>query len=189
MQVFNAYPVRYPALQRSLGQALATVPEPAVSAYVDSIVLHVLPVSADPNRRNTATCLQAFRAAATPERHCALWTLAHDRWSAWRFDQANPETHLFAVNWSQLDYAVVAYASECLDQAERDASMNTVRERLGQLDDLWHNSITDIVTAWNRLLSQFQPYAHSSQILKSGEDWLTESRTICRSTPRRTRTW
>jgi hypothetical protein len=153
------------------------VPEPAVRAYVDSIVLHVLPASPDPNRRNIATCLQAFRAAATPERRCALWTLAHDRWSAWRFDQANPETHLFAVNWSQLDYAVVAYTSECLDQAERDANMNTVREKLGELDDLWHNSITDIVTAWNRLLSQFQPYAHSLQILKSGEDWLTESRT------------
>jgi hypothetical protein len=55
--------------------------------------------------------------------------------------------------------------------------MNAVREELGQLDDVWHNSITDIVTAWNQLLSQFQPYARASEISKSGEDWLTESRT------------
>jgi hypothetical protein len=43
--------------------------------------------------------------------------------------------------------------------------------------NLWHNSITGIVTAWNRILSQFQPYAHASEILKSGEDWLAESQT------------
>jgi hypothetical protein len=118
MQVFNAYPVRYPTLQRSLGQALASVPEPAIHAYVDSVVLHPLPAKPDPNRRTIADCLEAFRAAATTVRRHALWRLAHDRWSAWCFDQANPEAHLLAVNWSQLDYALAGYASECLDQGD-----------------------------------------------------------------------
>jgi hypothetical protein len=177
MRVFNAYPVRYPALQMPLGQALAEVAEPAIDAYVNAIILSARPTGPDPNRQAIAECMRSFRATATPDRRGLLWTLAHERWSAWRFDQADQETHLFEIHWSNLDYAVVAFACECMSDGDRTNILNTVLHQLQVLENRWHTSITDVVTAWNRLLSQFQPPAHASHAIISGDDWLTETRT------------
>ncbi|TAN05724.1 MAG: hypothetical protein EPN45_09310 [Rhizobiaceae bacterium] len=176
MRFFNAYPQRYPALQVPLGHCLANAPEHAIPAYVNSIVLSPKKPGPDQGRRSVAECLAAFRALACPERRSALWTLTHNLWADWQFDRANPATHLFEANWSDLDYAVVGYACECMDQAERDAVQDSIRHDLGQLNDQWHVSLTDMITAWNRLLSQFQPYARASQVLKTGGDWLSDSR-------------
>ena len=76
----------------------------------------------------------------------------------------------------KLDYAVVGYACECLDDAGRNKAMDLIRGELQVLDDRWHASVTDITTAWNRLLSQFQPYAHALHAISTGDDWLTENR-------------
>lgn len=176
MKTFNAYPMRYPTLQASLGCCLATAPEHAVRAYVNSIVLFTTKSGYDLGRKNVAECLRAFRGVAPNDRRRALWTFAFDRWADWRFDHANLSAHLFEVNWSELDYAIVGYASECMDQAGRDAALDAIRRDLGQIDGQWHALVTDIVTAWNRLLSQFQPYARASDVLKTGEDWLSETK-------------
>jgi hypothetical protein len=177
MYIFNAYPVRYPLLQEPLGHALAEAPDSAIEAYVDAIVLNVKPAKPDPNRRSATTCLRAFRARAAQDRRALLWRRAQERWSTWRFDEANPNTHLFAVNWSDLDYAVVAFACECMSDAERTSEMSTIRHELEVLDLRWYTSVTDIVSAWNRLLSRFQLYAHASHAMGTGEDWLPETKT------------
>lgn len=72
---------------------------------------------------------------------------------------------------------MVAFACECMSDDDRTKVMNTVRSELQVLEDRWHASVTDIVTAWNRLLSQFQPYAHASHAIITGEDWLLETKT------------
>ena len=68
MRVFNGYPVRYPVLQMPLGHALADMPQAAVEAYVDAIVLNVKATRPDPNRQSVAACLRAFRTKATVAR-------------------------------------------------------------------------------------------------------------------------
>jgi hypothetical protein len=92
----------------------------------------------------------------------------------WDFDKQNVSTHLFAVHWSNLDYAVVAFARECMSGAERVKAMDGIRAELRVLGYRWYNSVTEIVTEWNRLLSRFQPYARASRTALSNEDWLTE---------------
>jgi hypothetical protein len=178
MQVFNAYPTRYPALQAPLGRALALVSDAAVGAYVNAIILMAMPAGTNTGRRNVAECLRAFRAKAAQDRRLSLWRAAHARWSSWNFDQANPNTHLFAVNISELDYALVAFACECLSDTDRATAMTAILEELQALDLRWYTSIADIITAWNRLLSQFQPYAYASRVISTDEDWLYET-TIC----------
>jgi hypothetical protein len=101
--------------------------------------------------------------------------LAHTRWEIWNFDEGNRETHLFNVHRSPLDYALVGYAVECLDQAGRDDAVEDTRRRLETVEDAWHPSISDIVTAWNRLLSHLQPYAHAAEVLSKGKAWLAET--------------
>lgn len=177
MQIFNKYPVRFPLLQASLGIALAKAPAAAVGPYVNAIWLYAKPAQPDPGRRCVADCLRAFRAHAPIDRRKALWTAAHTRWSAWNFNGADPNTHIFSINWCDLDYALVGYACECMDDAVRKNAIETIRKDLETIDNRWHPSLTDIITNWNRLLSRLQPYALASAVAENGEDWLTETKT------------
>jgi hypothetical protein len=168
--------VGYPAINLPLGQALAKVPDLAIAGYVDSIRLYPKPIKIDPGRQSVAECLQGFRANATPERRKALWTCAHRRWTQWDFNRADSNQRLTAISRSDLDYALVGYANECMDEAERQAALNSVSSEVQTLEDRWHASFTDILAEWYRLLSRFQPYGHARSIAANGEDWLTEAR-------------
>jgi hypothetical protein len=172
MKIFTSYP----AINLPLGRALASVPDPAITGYIDSIRLYSKPIKIDPGRRSVAECLREFRANATPERRKALWTCAHERWLQWDFDRADPNLHLTAISWSDLDYALVGYAIECLDEAGREAASNAVSARVQTLEDRWHTSFTDILAEWFRLLSRFQSYGHARSLALTGDDWLPESR-------------
>ncbi len=174
MRIFNAYPVRYPALQVPLGHALADVPDPAIDSYVNELVLLKRPTLQDGARQIAAECLRAFRAKATPERRILLWGRVYHRWSNWSFDQANSNSHLFAIASSDLDYGIVAFACECMNEGDRTRVMGEIAEESERMDKKWHGSATDILTAWNRLLSRFQPYAHASQVATNGGDWLNQ---------------
>ena len=173
MEVFNAYPLRHPTLQTALGIALADGPDTAVEPYVNSIVLYPKQAPADAGRQSVAACLRAFRSKASLARRRELWTLAHKRWTDWDFNRTDSCQHLLNINWSELDYAIVGYACECFDATERSDAMNLITGKLNALGEDWYVSITDIVTAWNRLLSAFQPYAHAQAAISSGGDWLS----------------
>lgn len=174
MRVFNAYPVRYPAVQVPLGHALAQVPDLEVENYVNEVVLSPKLGLKDEARRITTECLSAFRAIASAERKTLLWSRVYDRWLTWNFRQPNSNLHLFWIVCSDFDYGVVAYACECLNEADRTKAVDDIREELAHLDEKWHASATDILTAWNKLLSKFQPYAHASQVITNSGDWLNE---------------
>jgi hypothetical protein len=175
MQVFNAYPLRYPALQTALGITLADAPDTAIESYVKSIVIYPKQAPTDAGRQAVAACLSAFRSKASLARRTALWTLAHERWTTWEFNRAESNQHIFNINWSELDYAIVGFACECLDAGGQSEAMDLIIGELKVLDEGWYASITDIVTAWNRLLSAFQPYAHAQAAVTSGGDWLSGS--------------
>ncbi|MEH2480201.1 hypothetical protein V1282_003558 [Nitrobacteraceae bacterium AZCC 2146] len=175
MDVFNAYPIRYPALHPCLGEALATAPRAAIEAYVDSMRLSPQPHDRiDEGRRNVAACLRVFRDLASDEQRRLLWARAHDRWSEWAFDAANEDAHLLGISRSEIDYAVVGFAVECLDDAGKAEMLAAMTSRLAMIEDSWHASGTDIRTAWFRALSCFQPYAHATY-LGPTDDWLPES--------------
>lgn len=173
MQVFNRYPIRYPAMQQSLGQTLAIAPEVALYAYVDSIRLNT---ASDGSRQSVAECLRAFRTTASTERSQTMWKLAYQRWSKWQFELENKEKHLSKIGCSELDYAVVAYGIECMNDEERAAVLVEISDALRVVNNSWHASDSDCITCWNRLLSQFQPYAHAAQVMCLEEDWLMEGK-------------
>jgi hypothetical protein len=182
MTVFNTYPVRYPALHPCLGEALASAPETAIDAYVNTIHLFPHPVSqADEGRRNVAVCLRAFRTRASADQRRLLWQRAHKRWLAWRFDAADNNTHLLAVSRSELDYAIVGFAMECLDSTAQTEALTEIGSWLRAMEYAWYKSEADIKSAWFRELSIFQPYAHAVQVGATTEDWLIETRVYCPS--------
>jgi hypothetical protein len=168
MKVF----VGYSALQIPLGQALANVPEAAIDGYVNSIQLFPRTIQFNTSRLLVAECLREFRARASLGRRKSLWSRAHERWRRWDFGCNDPNQHLNAINRSDLDYAIVGYATECLDDVGRDNALNAIRAEAQTLEHHWHRSITDICDAWYRLVSRFQPYAHAVYIAVNDEDWL-----------------
>lgn len=169
MKVFNRYPVRYPAIQVSLGQALAVMPAAAVETYIDTIDLTVSP---DDGRELVAECLRTFRTVANTDRAKFVWTRAYGRWSVWQFGVEGDGKHLTKISFSELDYAVVGYVVECMKDAERDTIRSDLFSRISTLTDEWHASIVDCFAVWYRLLSQFQPYSHGETVKQSGGDWL-----------------
>jgi hypothetical protein len=162
LQVFNADPVRYPLLQEALGLALAGVSESARKAYIESIVLRPTQVDAAPlGREGVGLCLRSFHHNATEVQRATLWTVAYERWKQWRFNDGDRNQHFSKINRSQLDYAVVGYASECVKDAELASEIASLTSQLVSIEDNWHVSISDMITEWNRLLSVFQPFAHA----------------------------
>jgi hypothetical protein len=173
MHVFNRYPSRYPAMQQTLGDVLASASETSINAYIESINLST---TCDSSRRSVAECLRAFCAVAHPDRAKVMWRLAYQRWAKWQFDLTSKDKYLFEVGCSELDYAIVAYVIECMTEHERDEALIKLTGALHVVDNTWHTSLSDCITYWNRLLSQFQPYAHATQALRLGEDWLMEGK-------------
>ncbi len=174
MQVFNRYPVRYPTMQQALGEILAVAPEASIHAYIESINLST--ACGEGGRRSVAECLRAFRATAAPDRAKTMWRSAYQRWSKWQFELNSEDKYLFEISWSELDYAVVTYAIECMNEHERDAELSKLNDALRVVNNTWHTSLSDCITCWNRLLSQFQPYAHAAQVTRLEEEWLMEGK-------------
>jgi NADH:ubiquinone oxidoreductase subunit len=178
MHVFNEHPGRYPVIQIPLGHALATAPEQILRIYVESILLHTVnPQQPNPSRKAIARCLQAFGAIADKEQRSKIWRCAHDCWLLWDFGKTSPNSHLLSIQWSQLDYAVVGYAAECLDEAQLQQRMTDIRNEMQVFDQEWYETRSDLTATWNRLLSKFQPYAHASTIPAGNTDWMPETRT------------
>ncbi len=176
MMVFNHYPVRYPQLQPVLGRALADMDDAAIQTYIDSISLY--PSSSNSQRYAVAACLREFHKVAAEERRKALWTWAFNRWSEWFVDIANTERYSFEIVWSELDYAVSAYAVECLDKEERRTAEVALQEQLGSIKNRWHQSESDFIKDYYRLLSQLQPYAHGDKVIADRIDCLPEKHYI-----------
>jgi hypothetical protein len=164
MAVFNRFPVRYSSMQASLGRTLAGCSDEPLRAYVDSV--HLFAGNAG-SRDAVGACLHAFAAAASPDQRRLMWALAFERWSAWNFGVAENQ-NMFNISWSDFDYAIVAYCLECLDEEARRKEQHAIVRDICTVEDRWHRSLTDFLTARNRLLSFLQPYAHADIVAESG---------------------
>lgn len=171
MAVFNTYPLRYPTLQRALGSALASLGEDPIRAYVESIHLYT---SCDGSRGIVADCLKTFAEEADEAVRRTLWSMAFERWVRWRFNAGDQEHHLFQVACSELDFAVVGYCAECLDELQRKTVIDEYLRQLGQTELTWFSSESAYLTAFYRTLSELQPYCHARRVGLSKENWLNE---------------
>lgn len=178
MQAFNEYPIRFPALQRPLGRALAQAPEHALAAYVDSISLGPCPLDGfrfhDPSRldgrQSVALCLSAFRDAASAGQRLGLWGLAHTRWTSWAFTYPSmPGNRLTGIVGSELDYAITAHAAENLSPIERDAQLTSLTNAIRDIEMSWYSSFSELIGRRNFLLSTLQPLLAVNE-----PDWLYE---------------
>jgi hypothetical protein len=178
MKVFNAYPSRFPNLQRPLGVALARGPARAREEYAGSLVPGIHSLG---QRPHVTRCLESFCAAGAEEVRRSLWRLLHDQWVKWSFGKSEADKVLIEVTPSVLDFAVVGYALECLSSAELDERVQSLEQTCSQLDRTWHRSAVACKSEWNRLQSAMRPYRHAQHAARSSGRWLAPPEDIGRA--------
>ncbi|SFB50375.1 hypothetical protein SAMN03159488_04517 [Pseudomonas sp. NFIX10] len=175
MAVFNTYPLRYPALQRPLGKALASLPDEAISIYISSISLYPLHPPYNGSRGFVADCLTTFAEEADERVRKALWTKAFDRWAQWSFNSVDQSKYLFQVSGSELDFAVVGYYVECVNESERQRVIDECLSRVEQVGLIWFESVSAYDTAVFKALSELQLCCRAQEAGMSKVDWLKSS--------------
>lgn len=172
MEALNRYPIRHPTIQAALGRALAQVAGDALYSYVNAISLSA---HSRGSREVVAGCLREFRLRADLPRRQLLWRLAHDRWLQWNFDAAHKtQQELHQMGCSELDYAIVGYATECISEEERLSIRERIADSLSKLPDVWHTSSSGFSDEAYRLLSAYQVYGYAETI-GPADDWLMET--------------
>lgn len=162
MEAFNAYPVRYPQLQRPLGSALSKISYDAGRVYINSIALRSSAFShPDGCRDAVSVCLREFSDKASPEHRAKLWHQAYKRWNSWQFKTLTAGTYLSEINRSSLDFAIASYARDILSAGERAAEIEKLQTQFIEIEQEWYRSETDLINEFNRLLSIHQIYAHA----------------------------
>lgn len=175
MRVFNLFPSQFPELQAPLGCILAEADDAALQAYVDAIDLNR---SCEETRFAVADCLRTFRDKAEVKKRQALWNLAYRRWTSWNFGLNRADESLTKIARCELDYALVGYAVECLDDAQRQHMLALLIEDLQTVEYEWHPGITHCISKWNTVLSKMQPLYLARSIAGTEADWIDQEPTM-----------
>ncbi|MFW0755891.1 hypothetical protein ACN1C3_14265 [Pseudomonas sp. H11T01] len=165
--VFNTYPSRYPRLQSAMGAALCGMSKAALIQYFD-----VISLSTASNRKDLMPALKRVQQCSDEVQRNLIWTLAFNRWQAWNFNISDPNSYIFSIQDSALDFAVAMYYHDCLSDEERDRAESRLRTEFDEINNLWYETFTDYVSAFNRHLSRFQPLGHAQQKMYAGDDWM-----------------
>ena len=173
MRVFNCFSLQFPELQAPLGAALANADTAALQLYVDTISVHW---SGQQTRFAVANCLRIFRDKAGIEKRQTLWNLAYQRWTSWEFGLSGTGESLTKIARCELDYALVGYIVECLDDADRQHMLASLIKKLQAVEDTWHPGIVDCISKWYAVLSEMQPLYLAMSIVGTKAEWIDQER-------------
>jgi hypothetical protein len=168
MKTFVSHPHQTHEIQAAVGAALATLEDDALIAYANAIFL-------DPSfvgRESIANCLEAFASRVPVERRQRAWRAFFRRWDEWNFGAADDHHVITEISLSNIDFAIVGYAMECLSADEREAQLNACMNLVGKTEDVWHSSQRDMMNYVHRALARLQPFAHARLCSEDRSGWL-----------------
>jgi len=167
MEIFNRYPVRYPPLQKILGQFLAVSDESVLTAYINSIEL----IKSDlDGYLLVAECLQIFENKSAENLQRSLWKLAFERWDKWIFGFIPEKDFIFKRCISSIDLAVSKYFIKCIKKEEIETYTNNLLKQMNDIDMQWHSSHSDLISNWHTLFSKYALVAYAAN--SEGSDYL-----------------
>jgi hypothetical protein len=173
MAAFNTYPVRFPRLQKSLGQAMASMSQSAMYTYINAVSLS----SGSHCRSVMAEGFESFRSLASVGQRLQLWQLAFDRWSSWNFGEGD-EGALLGIRTSALDFAVIAYVIEGMTEEQCLAELSSLAAQALEIENEWHRDQSHLRIAHNRLISRFHYVATGNCKRDVDGDWLDNTMRI-----------
>lgn len=165
MEVFNKYPVRYPAFQSALGDALARLSKSDCIEYIDAI-----DIGSASGRVEVADCLCSFRQSATSKLQKILFEKCYQRWNEF-MDMKHQEHNRFDLVHTEIDYGVVAFMTECMGYENVAARIISLEAEFSNLHLQWYASETGLTSAYYTILSRLQLYTHAKRIIEFGGDY------------------
>lgn len=151
MSAFNEYPVRVPQLQEALGRALSNGDYAQLCSYINAISLY--PHDND-CRLHVTECLRAFRDNAPLEKRQELWRIAYGRWERWDFGISVGDVNLTQVAWSQIDFAVIGYFLEVLEQSELEKLRSEFSKVFYYMQFEWYAKDVEFTHVYHREISR-----------------------------------
>ena len=165
--VFNAYPSRYPKLQRAIGITLCGASEASLIQFFD-----VMELSSASKRQDLMHAFKEVQGCEDKAQRNLIWTIAHKRWEKWDFGIAAANNDLFSLQSTALDFAVAMYYHDYLSEGEMAETERKLRAEFYDVKNSWYESITEYVSAYNRHLSRFQPLGHAQNDMCEGDSWV-----------------
>lgn len=166
MSIFNKYPVRYPALQTALGEALARGSVSSCVEYVEAI-----DVGGASGLEEVSGCLSCFRRCASSELQRVLFERCYQRWNALMDLKSGDNNNRFDLLQTEIDYGVVAFMTEFMEYDEIDAKIKSLEAEFSILHLQWYVSETELTSAYYTILSRLQLYTHAKRIMEFGGDY------------------
>jgi hypothetical protein len=68
------------------------------------------------------------------------WRMAFARWSDWNFGERDGHSAPTEITLSNMDFAIVGYAVECLTPEERETHIAGCLDMVGRAEHVWHKS-------------------------------------------------
>jgi hypothetical protein len=168
MRAFAAYPYQTSQMQPAIGRCLACSDEAALRAYVDAICLQ----SSWLGRDEVKACLGTFANCVSLERRQAAWRMAFARWSDWNFGERDGHSAPTEITLSNIDFAIVGYAMECLAPEERETHIARCMDTVEQAERVWHKSQLNFMHYIYRVLSHSRPFLHARDCGTDRDNWL-----------------
>lgn len=168
MRAFNRYPVRTKALQPAFGKSMGGSRDEAKAAYIEALDLSTIHGDC---RAAVTTCLSEFRKVASDDERRAMWTLAYDRWRVWDFAKNDTDTALVWMAVSELDFALIGYAVECVSDSELRTMQEALAAELTTVKDHWYSDRVGFNSAWYRALSRWQIFTYAAGVRDRRYEW------------------
>jgi hypothetical protein len=168
MRAFAAHPYQTSQMQRAIGLSLAFSDEAALRAYVDALCLQ----SSWLGRDEVKACLGAFANCVSVERRQAAWRMAFARWSDWNFGERDGHSATTEITLSNIDFAIVGYAVECLSSEERETHIAGCLDMVERAEHVWHKSQLNFMYYMYRVLSHSQPFLRARDCGTDWDNWL-----------------
>ena len=168
MRAFAAHPYQASQMQPAIGLCLAFSDEAALRAYVDAIYLQ----SSWLGRDEVKACLGTFANCVSLERRQAAWRMAFARWSDWNFGEREGHSAPTETTLSNIDFAIVGYAVECLTPEEREKHIAGCLDMVKRAEQVWHKSHLNFMHYIYRALSHSQPVLRARDCGTDRDNWL-----------------
>ena len=150
---FNTYPLRYPALQTSLGKALAQISDEKIIQYVDAINLD----KSDISREFINKCADAFLRKADERKTNFFLNKIYNKWNNFI---KNDEFYAFEVFETNFADVVIRYLSH-IRQEKLYKEIEQIVVRLFQINTEWFYSGSQQISCFHILLSKLLIFSYA----------------------------
>ncbi|MBJ2253070.1 hypothetical protein JFT59_17870 [Pseudomonas sp. MF6784] len=171
VKMMNATPDRWSELSGAISSFLASCDTAALKVFFSSVVIKSCNArKAADERKQLTAFLKAFYEQASSESRELAFSVLYEKWLEWCFETKQEGKHLFQVNFSNIDFALIVYAKECFEISRLLEVIDKLEKEIWSLHLKWFESVLSCKTTWFMLHSKLIVYQGARDV-GSVSDW------------------